>query len=47
VNPDSDKPRSLIFVKTPGEKLENPYPQKGIAALFILMEKTGGANQLQ
>jgi len=29
VNPESGKARSLIFVKTPGEKLENPYPQKG------------------
>jgi hypothetical protein len=29
VNPKSGKPRSLIFVKTPEEKLENPYPQKG------------------
>lgn len=29
VNPDSGKPRSLIIVNTPGEKLEKPYPQKG------------------
>ena len=29
VNPDSGKPRSLIFVKTPGQKLETPYPRKG------------------
>ena len=29
VNPDSGKPRSLIFVKTPGEKLERPYPRQG------------------
>jgi hypothetical protein len=29
VNPSSGKPRSLIFVKTPGEKLEKPYPRQG------------------
>lgn len=29
VNPSSGKPRSLIFVNTPGEKLKNPYPKKG------------------
>ncbi|MCP4141082.1 MAG: hypothetical protein GY755_12505 [Chloroflexi bacterium] len=29
VNPNSGKPRSLIFVKTPGEKCEKPYPYKG------------------
>ena len=29
VNPKSGKPRSLIYVKTPGEKLEKPYPKKG------------------
>lgn len=29
VNPQSGKPRSLIFVKTPGEKLANPFPRKG------------------
>lgn len=29
VNPKSGKPRSLIFVHTPGEKLETPYPKKG------------------
>ena len=29
VNPKSGKPRSLIFVNTPGEKLEKPYPRKG------------------
>ena len=29
VNPQSGKPRSLIYVKTPGEKPEKPYPRKG------------------
>jgi hypothetical protein len=29
VNPNSGKPRSLIFVKTPGERLEKPYSRKG------------------
>jgi hypothetical protein len=29
INPMTGKPRSLIFVTTPGEKLEKPYPQKG------------------
>lgn len=29
VNPQSGKPRSLIFVKTPGEKLTRPIPRKG------------------
>lgn len=29
VNPNSGKPRSLIIVKTPGEKLKTPYPRKG------------------
>jgi hypothetical protein len=29
VNPNSGKPRSLIFVSTPGEKLEKPYLRKG------------------
>lgn len=29
VNPISGKPRSLIFVNTPGEKLEKPYPKNG------------------
>jgi hypothetical protein len=29
VNPMSGKPRSLIFVSTPGEKFDKPIPQKG------------------
>ncbi len=29
LNPESGKPRSLIYVKTPGEKLEKPYFKKG------------------
>jgi len=29
VNPDSGKPRSLIIVQTPGEKLEKPTLHKG------------------
>ena len=29
VNPASGKPRSLIFVKTPGEKLAKPYARQG------------------
>ena len=29
VNPDSGKPRSLIFVKTPGQKLKKPYSREG------------------
>ena len=29
VNPKSGKPRSLIYVRMPGEKLEKPYPRKG------------------
>ena len=29
VNPASGKPRSLIFVKTPGERLDKPYPKQG------------------
>lgn len=29
VNPDSGKPRSLIIVKTPGQKLKKPYPREG------------------
>ena len=29
VNPNSGKPRSLIYVKTPGEKLKKPFPRKG------------------
>ena len=29
INPESGKPRSLIFVNTPGEKLKKPYPRKG------------------
>jgi len=29
VNPQSGKPRSLIFVRTPGAKLEKPIPRKG------------------
>ena len=29
VNPKSGKPRSLIIVKIPGEKLNNPYPRNG------------------
>ena len=28
-NPESGKPRSLIIVNTPGEKLKKPYPRKG------------------
>lgn len=28
-NPESGKPQSLIYVRTPGEKLETPYPRKG------------------
>ena len=29
VNPSSGRARSLIYVNTPGEKLEKPYPKKG------------------
>lgn len=29
VNPDSGKPRSLIIVQTPGERLAKPFPHKG------------------
>ena len=29
VNPKSGKPRSLIYVSTPGEKLDKPCPRKG------------------
>ncbi|MBL4679725.1 MAG: hypothetical protein JKY88_03235 [Pseudomonadales bacterium] len=29
VHPKSGKPRSLIYVCTPGERLENPIPRKG------------------
>ena len=29
VNPSSGKPRTLIYVKAPGERLENPIPYKG------------------
>ncbi len=29
VNPSSGKPRTLIMVACPGERLENPIPRKG------------------
>ena len=29
VNPQSGKPRTLIFVQTPGERLKKPYPRPG------------------
>ena len=29
VNPNSGKPRTLIFVETPGERLPHPIPKKG------------------
>lgn len=29
VNPNSGKPRTLIYVATPGEKLETPIPKQG------------------
>jgi hypothetical protein len=29
VNPNSGKPRSLIYVKTPGERIKEPVPRKG------------------
>jgi hypothetical protein len=29
VNPKSGKPRSLIYVQTPGERLEKPFPHQG------------------
>ncbi len=29
VNPKSGKPRSLIYVSTPGERLAKPIPRKG------------------
>ncbi|MEM7349029.1 MAG: hypothetical protein AAF485_32775 [Chloroflexota bacterium] len=29
VNPNSGKPRTLIYVTTPGERLETPIPRKG------------------
>lgn len=29
INPASGKARSLIFVKTPGERNDKPYPYKG------------------
>ncbi|MCB0061207.1 MAG: hypothetical protein KDE19_03800 [Caldilineaceae bacterium] len=28
-NPDSGKPRTLIYVETPGEKLASPLPKQG------------------
>lgn len=28
VNPQSGKPRSLIYVKTPGERIKTPVPKK-------------------
>jgi hypothetical protein len=29
INPQSGKPRSLIYVATPGERLAEPIPRKG------------------
>lgn len=29
INPDSGKPRSLVIVKTPGERAKLPYPREG------------------
>lgn len=29
VHPKSGRPRSLIFVEAPGERLDKPYPRKG------------------
>lgn len=29
VNPDSGKPRTLVMVACPGERLENPIPRQG------------------
>ena len=29
VHPKSGRPRSLIFVEAPGERLDAPYPRKG------------------
>jgi hypothetical protein len=29
VNPSSGKPRTLVFVSTPGERLDEPIPMKG------------------
>jgi hypothetical protein len=29
VNPKSGRPRTLIYVKTPGERLDKPLPRKG------------------
>ena len=29
VNPNSGKPRTLIYVSTPGERLDTPIPRKG------------------
>ncbi|MCL4832380.1 MAG: hypothetical protein KJZ86_08065 [Caldilineaceae bacterium] len=29
LNPDSGKPRTLIYVQTPGEKLATPIPHTG------------------
>ena len=29
VNPDSGKPRTLVMVKCPGERLETPVPRQG------------------
>jgi len=29
VHPKSGRPRSLIYVKAPGERLEEPYPRSG------------------
>ena len=29
VNPKSGKPRTLVFVKAPGERLDEPIPRKG------------------
>jgi hypothetical protein len=29
VNPKSGRPRTLIYVETPGERLDKPLPRKG------------------
>ena len=45
VNPKSGKPRSLIFVSTPGKILKSHFHTKATAAPDIMMEKVGTANK--
>ena len=46
VNPKSGKPRTLVFVKAPGERLDEPIPRKGHQGTSTTTASGGAINCL-